>query len=295
MCRPAGERIISQPTVTLWRHPMITRRTFLALAVPAALAVSAIAGGGTAAANGAASHPARSQAVRITGLGLTMPAVVAGPVIDLTIRNGDRIARELAVARVVPGTTLDQVMAAAAAGGDDQAPWFIADPGGIFVLGAGEQVRYQRQLQPGTYVFHAVLGDGTHDSPGQYQVVRITSSGRHELPEAERSIRLGDTGITLPRLTAGTHRYAITNTGTTPHEVFIVGVHDPADLDHADEIGAWLEGGQVGPPPVPVHFPGSHQTIDPGVTVVLTLDLHRATTYAFVDFQTGATAIGATR
>jgi hypothetical protein len=46
---------------------------------------------------------------------------------------------------------------------------------------------------------------------------------------------------------------------------------------------------------VPVHFPGSHQTIDPGVTVVLTLDLHRATTYAFVDFQNGAQTIGTTR
>ena len=69
----------------------------------------------------------------------------------------------------------------------------------------------------------------------------------------------------------------------------------PADLDRADEIGAWLEGGQVGPPPVPLHFPGSHQTIDPGVTVVLTLDLHRTTTYAFVDFQTGAMATGVTR
>jgi hypothetical protein len=271
---------------------MITRRTFFALAVPTALAVSIIAGAGTADAKGSTPRPARSQAVRITDHGLTMPAVVAGPVIDLTIRNDDAIARELAISQVAPGTTLEQVLAAAAGGGD-KAPWFIADPGGIFVLGAGEHVRYQRQLQPGTYVFHAY--DSRELSPSQFQIVRITSDSRRELREAERVIRLDDTGITLPKLTAGAHRYAITNAGTTPHEVFIVGVHDPADLDHADEIGAWLDGGQVGPPPVPVHFPGSHQTIDPGVTVVLTLNLHRATTYAFVDFQTGATAIGATR
>ena len=273
---------------------MTTRRSFLALAMPSALALASIAGGGTAAATNSASR-AHSQAVRITDSGLAMPAIVSGPVIDLTIRNDDRIARELAVAQVAPGTTLDEVMAAAALGGDEAAPWFIADPGGVFFIGAGEQVRYQRQLQPGTYVFHAVIGDGSHDAASEYQMVRITSSGRRELPEAERVNRLGDAGIMLPRLTAGTHRYAITNVGTTPHEVFIVGVHDPADLARADEIGAWLAGGQVGPPPVPVHFPGSHQTIEPGVTVVLTLDLRRATTYAFVDFQTGATSIGATR
>ena len=70
-----------------------------------------------------------------------------------------------------------------------------------------------------------------------------------------------------------------------PHEIFIVGVQDPGDLEHQELLGAWLDGGQVGPPPFPVHFPGSHQSIDPGVTVVLTLTLHRATTYAFVDFE----------
>jgi hypothetical protein len=271
---------------------MITRRSFLALALPTALAVSAIADGGAAAAGGSPPRPARPQAVHITDHGLAMPAVVTGPVIDLMVHNDDAIARELAISQVVPGTTLDQVMAAAA-GGDDQASYFIADPGGIFVLGAGERVRYQRRLQPGTYVFHAFDSAGL--SPAQFQIVRITAVSRRELPEVERKIRLGDAGITLPKLSAGTHRYAITNTGTTPHEVFIVGVRNPADLDRADEIGAWLDGGQVGSPPVPVHFPGSHQTIDPGVTVVLTLDLHRATTYAFVDFQNGAQTIGTTR
>ena len=272
---------------------MITRRTFIALAIPTALTVSAIAGSGTASAHPSTPTARRSQAVRITSDALDMPAIVVGPVIDLTIRNDDSIARELAVSQVVPGTTLDQVIAAATAG-IDPAPFDIADPGGVSFLGAGEQVRYQRRLQPGTYVFHAFTGSHPLNA-ADYQIVQVTSNGRHELPEAERTIRLDDTGITLPKLSAGTHRYAITNTGTTPHEVFILGVRDPADLDRADEIGAWLEGGQVGPPPVPVHFPGSHQTIDPGVTVVLTLDLHRATTYAFVDFQTGVMTTGATR
>ncbi len=271
---------------------MIARRTLAAFAIPAMLAISTIAGATTASAD--ASHQRGPSVARITSTRLTMPALLTGPVIDLTIRNQDRIARELAIAQVTPGTTLEQVLAAQNSG-DDQAPFFISDPGGIFVLGASEQVRYQRELQPGEYVFHAVLGDGTHDAAAQYQIVEISGGGHHELPEVERKISLSDDAITLPKIAAGTHRYAIINTGTAPHEVFIVGVREPADLSHADEVGAWLDGGQVGPPPIPVHFPGSQQTIAPGVTVLLTLSLDSATTYAFADFQTGATAIGNTR
>lgn len=274
---------------------MITRRSLLVMAVPAAFAVAAVASAGPAVAHETGWPTGRSQAVRITDQALAMPAVVSGPVIDLTIRNDGSIARELAVAQILAGTTLGQVLGVI--GVTEPEPAFVlGDPGGVFLLGPGERVRYQRRLAPGSYVFFVPTGNGTPQlSAAAYQIVRVTSGGRRELPEAERAIRLGDDGITVPKLTAGAHRYAITNTGIAPHEVFIVGVRDPADLAKADEVGAWLEAGQVGPPPVPVHFPGSHQTIEHGVTVVLTLDFHRTTTYAFVDFQTGATTTGTTR
>ena len=94
---------------------------------------------------------------------------------------------------------------------------------------------------------------------------------------------IGDDAIALPPLRAGARRYAVTNTGTRPHELFILGVHNPDDFGQADAWTAWLESGQVGPAPIDAHLPGGHQTIDPGVTVWLTLALHPATSYAFVD------------
>ena len=275
---------------------MITRRTFLAMAVPGMLVAAGIAGGTTTADAAAPHHIAsRSQLVRLTDHGLEMPDILNGPVIDLAIRNDGAIAHELAIAKVKPGTTVQQVIDANATG-QANPPFLLGDPGGINLLGPGEQLRYQRILQPGTYLYSVPNANGSFQlSPAAHHLFRVVDNRRRELPEAERIIGLGDEAITLPKLTPGAHRYAITNTGTRPHEVFIVGVNDPADLNRQDEVGAWLEGGQVGPPPVPVHFPGGHQTIDPGVTIVLTLTLHPATTYAFVDSQDGALAIASTR
>lgn len=266
--------------------PLPTRRTFLALTVPAALALAGLTPSVPATAASGLVHrdtTALSQPVRLTDRGIDMPKLVHGPAIDLTIRNDGTVAHELAVGKITPGTTLQQVLAQ---GELRTAPFFLGDPGGIFFLGAHEQLRYQRIMAPGTYLYFSPTADGTPQLlPGAYQIVTIVADRHADEPEAERTIGLGDDTITLPRITGGTHRYAITNTGTGPHEIFIVGVSDPADLINQDQLGAWLEGGQVGPPPFPVHFPGSHQSIDPGVTVVLTLTFHPATTYAFVDFE----------
>jgi hypothetical protein len=274
---------------------MITRRTFLATAVPGMLVMTGLAGSATADAYGSDQTASRSQSVRLTDRGIEMPDIVNGPAVDLTVRNDGVIAHELAIEKVKAGTTVQQVIGRLGTGQADP-PFVLGDPGGINLLGPDEQVRYQRILQPGTYVYFVPNAVGSVQlSPAAYHVFRVLDNRHRELPEAGRTIGLGDDGITLPRLTAGAHRYAIINTGTRPHEVFIVGVKHPADLNRQDEIGAWLQRGQVGPPPVPVHFPGGHQTIDPGVTVVLTLTLHTATTYDFADFQNGAQAIAATR
>ena len=108
---------------------MITRRTFLAMAVPGMLVAAGLAGATTAEA--ATWHEAapRSQPVRLTDVGLDMPDIVNGPVIDLAIRNDGAIAHELAIAKVKAGTTLQQVIDAHATGQADP-PFLLGDPGG---------------------------------------------------------------------------------------------------------------------------------------------------------------------
>lgn len=88
-------------------------------------------------------------------------------------------------------------------------------------------------------------------------------------------------------LTPGTHVVAATNTGTRPHGMNIGGVPSSTDLSRGEEIGAWMEGGQSGPPPLPIDFPGGLKSIAPGVTAVLTFSLNAAHTYMFSDDNNG--------
>ena len=52
-----------------------------------------------------------------------------------------------------------------------------------------------------------------------------------------------------------------------------------------EQVAAWIEGGQEGPAPHSVHFPGGHQSIPPGETVILTMTLRPAHTYQFDDYS----------
>ncbi len=228
------------------------------------------------------SDSSRLQLVSMADDRIDMPDVIHGPIIDLTIRNDGHFVHELATARIAPNTTVQQLIDESVQGGSESLE--LSDPGGINLLGPGESVRYQRRLEPGTY-FYVVehVGGGPQLQARAYHIFRVTGGGEDELPDVERTICLADEAITIPKLRSGTRSYAIKNTGTTPHEVFIIGVDDPTNLDHGDELGAWLDGGQVGPAPFPVHFPGGQQSIGPGETVVLTMTLRAGTTYLFLD------------
>ena len=120
-----------------------------------------------------------------------------------------------------------------------------------------------------------------HLEHGMITVFTVTDANQTVVPTADLTITLGDDAITVPTLTAGTHVIAVTNTGTQPHGMNTGGVPSGTDLSRGEEIGAWMEGGQDGPPPLPIDFPGGLKAIAPGTTVVLTLTLKTAHTYMF--------------
>ncbi|MGB5758420.1 MAG: hypothetical protein WBM50_16010 [Acidimicrobiales bacterium] len=221
--------------------------------------------------------------VELADYSITMPDTIAGPSVEFDIVNRGSLAHELDLAQVEPGTTVEDVLAFIAQGAPDNG-LLIADPGGATAIGAGNELGYARTLGPGTYVFscHFPAPDGmNHLEHGMITVFTVTDANQTVVPTADLTIKLGDDAITVPTLTAGTHVIAVTNTGTQPHGMNTGGVPSGTDLSRGEEIGAWMEGGQDGPPPLPIDLPGGLKAIAPGTTVVLTLTLKTAHTYMF--------------
>lgn len=225
--------------------------------------------------------------VELAEYSITMPATIAGPMVDLNITNVGAKAHELGIAQVEPGTTLEEATAFVKKGGRE-GEVLIDDPGGTTVIGAGASLGYTRTLTPGTYVFFCKLPapDGTnHAQQGQITLFTVADGDESDLPKTDLTISLDDDAITVPALTAGKRVIAITNNGTRPHELWISGLPSDVDLSSMGaEIEEWIVGGQVDPAPVPVDFPGGIKTIDPGVTVVLTVTLKGGHTYMFSDY-----------
>ena len=233
-----------------------------------------------------AAAPATPLDVEVVDFGYDMPEEVAGPFIDLEIANTGEFAHELGLERVEPGTTAEDIRT----GPQEDPPWFISNPAGISLLTAGQTVRYQRELEPGTYAFvcHFPMADGTnHLDAGMVTVFEVTEAGRAEEPEADVTVTVTDKAIDLPELQAGTQTIQFVNGGTRVHELGISGVPpETAEGDLAElgqEIGQWFGKGQPGPPPGGLVGPGGHQTIEPGASVWLTVTLEEGFVYRFDD------------
>lgn len=222
--------------------------------------------------------------VQLAEYSITMPATITGPLVDLKITNGGSKGHELGIGQVEPGTTLEEATAFVLR--DEEEAWIVDDPGGTTLIGAGATLGYTRTLTPGTYVLFCSLPtpDGTnHSQNGMITTFTVTNGNDSALPKADLTVALEDDAIVVPAITAGTHVVAVTNNGTRPHEVWIGGVPNDADLSKGAEIGAWLEGGQDGPAPLPADFPGGLKSIEPGVTVVLTVTFRAGHIYMFTD------------
>lgn len=226
--------------------------------------------------------------VQLADYSITMPDTIVGPLVDLTIMNVGDVAHELGIAQVEAGTTADDAAAFVHAGGemDDM---LIDDPGGTTLIGPGASLGYTRTLSPGTYVFFCSLpapGGANHSQNGMIKMFTITDSANaddKELPTADFMVELEDDSVIVPALTAGTHVIAVTNAGTRPHELSTGGVPSATDLSRGAEIVEWIEAGQDGPAPLPVDFPGGIKSIEPGVTVVLTMTFKAGYSYLFSD------------
>ena len=231
--------------------------------------------------------------VELADYSITMPKTFEGPLVDLDITNLGSFAHELDLGQVEPGTTLEEATTYFTQA-NTEGGLLITDPGGATAIGPGAHFGYARTLTPGTYVLFCSFPTAdsmNHTQHGMITMFTVTDAKKSDLPEADLTITLDDDAITVPPLTAGTHVVAVTNIGTQPHEMNTGGVPIGTDLSRGEEIGSWMEGGQVGAPPLPIEFPGGLKSIAPGVTVVLTLTLKANHTYMFSDDDNGIMAL----
>ena len=237
----------------------------------------------------AASTPPNSPTlVDVVDFAYEMPDVIDGPVIDLEITNTGDFAHELGLEEVKPGTTEDDIRESS---NEEDPSWFVSNPAGISLLTAGETLRYQRELDPGTYAFvcHYPMADGSnHLDAGMVKVFEVVDAGNTEEPEDDVTITGTDKKIELPKLDAGTQTIRFVNGGTRLHELGIAGLPpETADKNLATlgrKIGQWFGKGQPGPAPGGLVGPGGHQTIQPGESVWLTVTLREGFLYRFEDF-----------
>jgi hypothetical protein len=111
----------------------------------------------------------------------SMPLEIEAGVQTWYIENGGEQWHEMSIARVEPGTTVDQIMAAFMAEESGEQPEIVVEETFFFApVSAGEYVQFELELEPGTYFvvcFLPSFEDGQpHIMHGMYQFITVTEA-----------------------------------------------------------------------------------------------------------------------
>ena len=183
-----------------------------------------------------------ANAVTITSPGMSYE--VSGPlrpgIAAITFTNTSPEAHMMEVARLVPGTTLDQLKAAFDQS-EDAAGALLADGqensvyGTPAPVGAGESTTVTAMdLPAGDYALVCFFTDanGTpHFQMGMINVLTVEGEPATESPVSDGTISIGDDGITMPDGFDGRGTFLVTNDGTSPHSLSIARLDDGTTLD----------------------------------------------------------------
>jgi plastocyanin len=193
----------------------------------------------------AASSSARN-AVTITAPGMQFET--SGPlrpgVATITFRNTDDEAHMLAMARMKPGVTAEQVAKAAEKSEDAVGPLLVEPPdkavfGTPAPVGAGQSSTVTSEdLPAGEYVLLCFFTqpDGTpHFTLGMVGTLDVKGEKATQRPESDGTITIDDSGITLPSGFTGRGTFLVHNTGKGEHSISI------ARLDPGVTLAAYAQ------------------------------------------------------
>jgi plastocyanin len=280
-------------------HPTRARRAVpvAAVAFVGALLLLAAACSSDASTSSAADTPTTVAQQATNEVTITTPGPtfeVSGPlrpgVATITLNNTDTQAHMLAMARLQPGVTIDQVRAALNQSEDAVTPLLIEPPdqaiyGTPAQVGAGQSSTVTAEhLQAGTYALLCFFTDDTgtpHWQMGMMGELTVEGDEFTATPAVDGTITIDDTAITLPAGFDGTGTFEVTNQGTKEHSISMARLDAGVTLDsYFEHIGEAMAnskavdgGGGV--------LVGGVDSLLPGQSAILTLDLP-AGNYAYV-------------
>lgn len=224
--------------------------------------------------------------VTATDYGYQLPsAPIKAGLTTFTLVNGGKEIHHLTLIRLADGKTMSDFMTAIQTPGPVPA-WAVA-MGGPNGAPPGGEANATLVLESGTYVVACFIPspDGVpHFAKGMIMGMEVQpgDGATAALPAGDIEVGLMEYGFVLSQTpTAGTRSFTVTNQGKEPHEVVLVRL---APGMKAEQVGAWIEAGEQGPPPgVPV---GGLSGMSPGQVENFTATLESGT-YGLICFIPG--------
>jgi hypothetical protein len=238
------------------------------------------AGGSTAATTAEAESGPGVIEVKGAEYAFLMPDEAEGGVVSFRTSNVGKELHEYALGRLDEGKTLEDVKQELAKGPADPPPWFT-DVGGVPFLSQGEEIAITRDLEPGTYVMLCFLPSPKgvpHVNLGMLKSFDLVGDSGRELPEADATISAKKGTYEIPALEAGRQTLELRNADSTEREFLLVSLKPGKTLQ---DIETWGNSGFKGAAPGTFH--GAMQTIPPGTSVYLEIELQKGVEYTLTD------------
>jgi uncharacterized cupredoxin-like copper-binding protein len=209
-----------------------------------------------------------------------MPSEGEAGVVRFDISNAGKELHEFALGRLAEGKTIADVKAYLASGQEDAPEWFT-DVGGVPLLSPGEQLGLTRELEAGTYVFLCFIPSPQgvpHVALGMLKSFELSGDSKAELPEPDAVIVANNGGFEVPELSAGEQTIELRNADDTEREFFLIALKPGKTQD----LERFFEAGEGKGEP-PARFHGAMQTIPAGTSVFVDVNLQAGVEYTLAD------------
>lgn len=216
-----------------------------------------------------------------------LPDRVEGGFVMMEFSNTGNELHDYSLGRLQPGVTLAELKRELTDGGNEE-PTGSVDVGGVGILSPGERISVARELEPGRYAFICGLlaPDGrSHLEHGMIREFTVSGRSEAEPPATDGIIRATESGFDVPRLEAGRRTIELRNAASEGRG-FEIRSFAPGKT--SADVDAWAESGFGGP--APATFYGAMQTIPPGTSVYVTIDLEAGKSYTVLDDESGSEA-----